>query len=93
MEEGNKNNAGGISIVLLTGILFGTIPIFAALLSSTGITTITQVTWRVLFSMPLLFLMELITERTALRNIGNYQFRALLLNGLFLLLSFVTFVG
>ena len=93
-KKDNKNRyySRDLGFVIASGVLFGTLSIFAALLTATGMNALAQVTWRFLLTIPLFLLASVVLKKSSLFTIGSSDAILLLLQGLILFLAGIAFV-
>lgn len=80
-------------VVLLAGILFGTIPVFTTPLSSSGVDAEVQVAWRLIVGAPVLILAALLVERREFKKVRPKDLLAFVAIGGVLLGLFLTYIG
>jgi len=78
---------------MLAGVLFGTIPVFATPLASSGVNAVVQVTWRFVIGTPILIIFTLIVQPRGLKDTLFRNLRGFLATGGVLLGLFLTYVG
>lgn len=93
-KKDNKNRfySRDFGFVIVSGIMFGTLSIFAALLTTTGMNALAQVTWRFLLTIPVFLLSSVALKKSSLFTIGFPDVILFLLQGLVLFLAGIAFV-
>jgi drug/metabolite transporter (DMT)-like permease len=96
MEETNRNRSGNYSLdlafLIASGLMFGTFPIFATLLTGTGVNALEQATWRFLLALPMFFFIGIALEKTTLFIIDRSDAILFLSQGVVLFLAAITFI-
>ncbi|MCL5067407.1 MAG: DMT family transporter, partial [Thaumarchaeota archaeon] len=90
--KANRRREADFFAVLLSGLLFGTLAIFAALLSDTGMNAITQAMWRLVISVPI-FALVVVMLRAPTFKIAWRDVLLLLLQGFVLYLAAIGYIA
>jgi drug/metabolite transporter (DMT)-like permease len=80
-------------MVLLAGVLFGTIPVFTTPLSSSGVDAEVQVAWRLIVGAPVLILPALLVERREFKEVRPSDLLVFVGIGGVLLGLFLAYIG